>query len=74
MYLGLIGVYFVLGGGGEDWQLVFSDEFETEGRRFYPGDDPYWEAVDLHYWGTGDLEWFVPFSSPSLITQCRRLS
>jgi hypothetical protein len=23
-------------------QLVFSDEFETEGRSFYPGDDPYW--------------------------------
>jgi hypothetical protein len=35
---------------GPDWQLVFSDEFETEGRSFYPGDDPYWEAVDLHYW------------------------
>lgn len=32
--------------------LVFSDEFNTDGRAFYPGDDPYWEAVDLHYWGT----------------------
>lgn len=31
-------------------QLVFSDEFNTPGRSFYPGDDPYWEAVDLHYW------------------------
>lgn len=31
-------------------QLVFSDEFNVEGRTFYPGDDPYWEAVDLHYW------------------------
>lgn len=46
-------------------QLVFSDEFNEEGRSFYPGrvylvlrtcdghlvgDDPYWEAVDLHYW------------------------
>lgn len=31
-------------------QLVFSDEFNTDGRTFYPGDDPYWEAVDLHYW------------------------
>jgi hypothetical protein len=31
-------------------ELVFSDEFNTEGRTFYPGDDPYWEAVDLHYW------------------------
>ena len=31
-------------------QLVFSDEFNTDGRTFYPGDDPFWEAVDLHYW------------------------
>ena len=30
--------------------LVFSDEFNTDGRTFYPGDDPYWEAADLHYW------------------------
>lgn len=36
----------------EDLVLVFSDEFETDGRTFYPGDDPYWEAVNLHYWGT----------------------
>lgn len=35
-----------------DLVLVFSDEFNEEGRSFYPGDDPYWEAVDLHYWGT----------------------
>lgn len=35
---------------GSEWDLVFSDEFNTEGRSFYPGDDPYWEAVDLHYW------------------------
>lgn len=34
----------------EELQLVFSDEFNTDGRSFYPGDDPYWEAVDLHYW------------------------
>ena len=42
-------------------QLVFSDEFNVDGRSFYPGDDPYWEAVDLHYWPTGDLgtlNWF----------------
>jgi hypothetical protein len=37
-------------------QLVFSDEFEDEGRSFYPGDDPFWEASDLHHWQTGDLE------------------
>lgn len=35
---------------GGEMVLVFSDEFNTEGRTFYPGDDPYWEAVDLHYW------------------------
>ncbi len=35
---------------GTKWTLVFSDEFEEEGRTFYPGEDPYWEAVDLHYW------------------------
>ena len=36
----------------EDLELVFSDEFNRDGRTFYPGDDPFWEAVDLHYWGT----------------------
>ena len=41
--------------GQGEWQLVFSDEFETEDRTFYPGDDPYWEAVDLHYWGVSSL-------------------
>ncbi|KAA1471584.1 beta-glucan synthesis-associated [Dentipellis sp. KUC8613] len=41
-------------------QLVFSDEFNTPGRTFYPGDDPYWEAVDLHYWQTGNMEWYDP--------------
>jgi beta-glucanase (GH16 family) len=35
---------------GSEWDLVFSDEFNTDGRSFYPGDDPFWEAVDLHYW------------------------
>jgi len=45
---------------GSDWQLVFSDEFDTENRTFWPGDDPYWEAADLHYWQTNDLEWYWP--------------
>ncbi|KAI0041791.1 glycoside hydrolase family 16 protein [Auriscalpium vulgare] len=43
-----------------EMQLVFSDEFNTDGRSFYPGDDPYWEAVDLHYWQTNNLEWYDP--------------
>lgn len=38
---------------GSEWQLVFSDEFNTNNRTFWPGDDPYWEAVDLHYWQVG---------------------
>ena len=41
------------------FELVFSDEFNTDGRTFYPGDDPYWEAVDLHYWATNNIEWCV---------------
>ncbi|THH13369.1 hypothetical protein EW146_g6838 [Bondarzewia mesenterica] len=45
---------------GVELQLVFSDEFNTDGRTFYPGDDPYWEAVDLHYWQTNNMEWYDP--------------
>ena len=45
----------ITGQDGNTYNLVFSDEFNTDGRSFYPGDDPYWEAVDLHYWATGDL-------------------
>ena len=36
--------------GKTQMRLVFSDEFNIDGRSFYPGDDPYWEAVDLFYW------------------------
>ncbi|KAI5791726.1 beta-1,6 glucan synthetase [Peziza echinospora] len=45
---------------GKDWVLVFSDEFNVENRTFYPGDDPFWEAVDLHYAATMDLQWYDP--------------
>ncbi|KAG8215428.1 glycoside hydrolase family 16 protein [Butyriboletus roseoflavus] len=45
---------------GDTLELVFSDEFNVEGRSFYEGDDPYWEAPNLHYWGTNDLEWYDP--------------
>ncbi|KAJ8496348.1 hypothetical protein ONZ45_g12486 [Pleurotus djamor] len=45
---------------GHDYELVFSDEFNVEGRTFYPGDDPFWEAVDIWYGVTGDLEWYDP--------------
>ncbi|WWC88891.1 uncharacterized protein L201_003806 [Kwoniella dendrophila CBS 6074] len=45
---------------GEDYDLVWSDEFNKDGRTFFPGDDPYWTAVDIHYWPTGDFEWYDP--------------
>ncbi|KAF6762238.1 glucosidase [Ephemerocybe angulata] len=45
---------------GSDMVLVFSDEFNTDGRTFYPGDDPYWEAHDINYWATNNLEWYDP--------------
>ncbi|RPA97121.1 beta-glucan synthesis-associated [Choiromyces venosus 120613-1] len=45
---------------GKEYKLVFSDEFNKPGRTFYPQDDPYWEAVDIHYAATGDLEWYDP--------------
>ncbi|KII86911.1 glycoside hydrolase family 16 protein [Plicaturopsis crispa FD-325 SS-3] len=48
------------GTDGKKYQLVWSDEFNTDGRTFWPGDDPYWEAADLNYWPTGDLEWYDP--------------
>jgi hypothetical protein len=36
--------------------IQFSDEFNTEGRTFYDGDDPFYQAVDLWYGVTQDLE------------------
>ncbi|CAG8765327.1 27285_t:CDS:2 [Dentiscutata erythropus] len=45
---------------GTIYKLVFSDEFNKDGRTFRPGDDLYWEAVDLHYWLTNDLQWYSP--------------
>ncbi len=45
---------------GSPWELVFSDEFNTDGRTFYEGDDPYWQAENLHYWSTNNLEWYDP--------------
>ncbi|PWN38554.1 SKN1-domain-containing protein [Meira miltonrushii] len=55
---------YTKGGFGADktetWELMFSDEFNTDGRSFYPGEDPFWEAVNLYAHGTGDLEWYDP--------------
>lgn len=33
--------------GNDDWELVFSDEFNEDGRTFYEGDDPFWQG-ELH--------------------------
>ncbi|KAF1916751.1 beta-glucan synthesis-associated protein-domain-containing protein [Ampelomyces quisqualis] len=45
---------------GKKQKLVFSDEFNTDGRTFYDGDDPYFQAVDIWYGATQDLEWYDP--------------
>lgn len=45
---------------GTKYNLVFSDEFNQDGRTFWPGDDPFWEAQNLWYGATGDLEWYTP--------------
>jgi beta-glucanase (GH16 family) len=49
-----------VGFDGKTYNLIFSDEFEEDGRTFWPGDDPFWEAVDFHYWPTADYEWYSP--------------
>ncbi|GAA5870600.1 hypothetical protein JCM8547_002058 [Rhodosporidiobolus lusitaniae] len=45
---------------GKDLKLVFSDEFNEPGRIFDKNMDPYFEAVDLHYWQTNNIEWYDP--------------
>ncbi|KAG8528499.1 uncharacterized protein KY384_007417 [Bacidia gigantensis] len=44
----------------QEWELVFSDEFNQDNRTFYPGDDPFWTAQDIWYGSTQDLEWYDP--------------
>ncbi|KAH7084487.1 beta-glucan synthesis-associated protein KRE6 [Paraphoma chrysanthemicola] len=45
---------------GDDYELVFSDEFNENNRTFYEGDDPYFFAGDFWYGATKDLEWYDP--------------
>ncbi|KAM0752937.1 glycoside hydrolase family 16 protein [Meredithblackwellia eburnea MCA 4105] len=52
--------YTKKGGEADTLQLVFSDEFNVDGRTFYTGEDPFWEAVNLHYWSTANMEWSDP--------------
>lgn len=53
-------VQTLVGHDGRDYKLVFSDEFEQAGRTFKEGDDPFWTAADMHYYATGDLEYYDP--------------
>ncbi|KAK3721907.1 beta-glucan synthesis-associated protein [Vermiconidia calcicola] len=48
------------GDNGKSQKLVFSDEFNKPGRTFYDGDDPFWQAVDIWYGATVDIEWYDP--------------
>lgn len=48
------------GQDGREYWLVFSDEFNADGRTFDEGDDPYWTAADMWYHATGDLEYYDP--------------
>jgi len=43
---------------GSTLNLVFSDEFNHDGRTFYPGDDPFWTAPNIWYGATQDMEWY----------------
>ncbi|UZJ56521.1 hypothetical protein CBS101457_005841 [Exobasidium rhododendri] len=58
----------------ETWNLQWSDEFDVPGRSFYPGDDPFWEAVNLYAHGTADYEWYDPAAvttrNGSLVITC----
>lgn len=49
-----------MGDNGKHQRLVFSDEFNDEGRTFYDGDDPFFQAMDFWYGVTMDLEWYDP--------------
>ncbi|POS84629.1 beta-glucan synthesis-associated [Erysiphe pulchra] len=53
-------VYSKTSNDGKKLKLVFSDEFNVDGRTFYEGDDAYFEAVDIWYGVTQDLEWYDP--------------
>jgi beta-glucanase (GH16 family) len=45
---------------GDEYELVFSDEFNDSNRTFYEGDDAYFYAGDFWYGATQDLEWYDP--------------
>ncbi|KAB2104598.1 Beta-glucan synthesis-associated protein [Alternaria gaisen] len=45
---------------GDEYVLVFSDEFNDNNRTFYEGDDPYFYAPNVWYGATQDIEWYDP--------------
>ncbi|KAK9462385.1 beta-glucan synthesis-associated [Lipomyces oligophaga] len=45
---------------GKTMNLVFSDEFNQDGRTFYEDEDQFWYAADLNYAATEDKEWYSP--------------
>jgi hypothetical protein len=47
---------------------VFSDEFNKDKRTFKPGDDPFWEAVDLFDSKSADLQWYESGQSILLLS------
>lgn len=54
---------------GHEYTLVFSDEFEQEGRTFNEGDDPYWTAIDSHYCECAHgVRFSVLRTAPSVLT------
>ncbi|KAF8523181.1 beta-glucan synthesis-associated, partial [Hysterangium stoloniferum] len=56
-----------------DCELVFLDKFNGEGRMFWPGDDPFWVAVDFWYSGTQDMERYSPEATMVNGSLCLRL-
>ena len=55
---------------GKTYNLVFSDEFEVDGRSFFEGDDPYFTAIDAHYWWAVFVTVFGLLSSEGLTKCC----
>jgi hypothetical protein len=54
---------------GEKLNLVFSDEFNKDGRTFYEGDDPYFQAMDIWYGVTQDRTSVTQVSQQTKVLQ-----
>lgn len=69
-----LDVYKRTGFDGKTWSLAFSDEFNLDGRTFFPGDDPFWEGVDLHYHGKWSCRWIIDIANVFRDDQARTIS